>query len=230
MIKGLQKVTLIDYPGKIACTIFISGCNFRCGYCYNSDLVFNSKNIPNIPEKEIIEFLKSRINLLEGVCITGGEPTLYKNLVPLLKKIKKLGYCVKLDTNGSNPEAIQDLLNKKLLDYIAMDVKSSLDSYPKITNSKINKVKLRKSIELIKNSGIDYEFRTTVVPDIINKNEVASICSEIRGAKKYFLQQFMANEKTIDKKYNSMRPLKKESLELFREIALDQVENTKIRA
>ena len=230
MIKGLQKTTLVDYPGKIACTIFLAGCNFKCGYCYNSDLVFDTGKGPTIPDEELIEFLESRKNILEGVCITGGEPTLDKGLVTLIKKIKKLGYCVKLDTNGSNPEVIKELLEERLVDYIAMDIKASLDSYDEVTSVKVNKQNIKRSIEIIKNSQIEYEFRTTAIPDIINENEIKKILELIKGSKKYFIQQFKPDGKTIDSKYNSMEALPKEKLNSFKEISSDYVEEAGVRA
>ena len=172
-IGGLQKVTLIDYPGKIACTVFCLGCNFRCGFCYNKELVLpeKTKSQIKIPEKEFFNFLKGRKNLLQGVTVSGGEPTIYEDLPDFIKKIKKLDYFVKLDTNGSNPEMLKDLIEKKLIDYVAMDIKAPLinTKYTQITGIKgiLNKVK--KSIKIIKNSGLDYEFRTTIVPTFHTK-------------------------------------------------------------
>ena len=229
MIKGLQKISLIDYPGKIACTIFIGGCNFRCGYCYNSDLVFNNKSIPNISEDKVVAFLSSRKKYLEGVCITGGEPTLYKDLIPLIKKIKNLGYKVKLDTNGSNPIIIKRLLQEELIDYIAMDIKAPLESYELVASVRVNEEKIKETINIIKNSGIEYEFRTTIVPDIITEDKIHKICSGIKGAKRYFIQQFKADIKTIDSKYNKMVPLEKDKLENFMEVAKQYVEFVGIR-
>ena len=220
MIKGLQKTTLIDFPGKIACTIFLGGCNMRCGYCYNSDLVLRQNEIPSISNEEFLDFLEKRKKFLEGVCITGGEPTMHKDLPELCKSIKKLGFAVKLDTNGTNPEMLELLIEKKLLDYIAMDVKASLESYVKVCNVDINIENVKQSIGIIKNSGIDYEFRTTLVPDIMNVEEMKKIGHLIAGARKYFLQQFRASPSTMDARYNNMESLGNEKIiELRRTIA-----------
>ena len=227
-IGGLQKLTLIDYPGRVACTVFLIGCNFRCGYCYNPELVLPEqiKNQSIISEKEFFIFLKKRKGLLEGVVICGGEPTtqanevsaasqgntkcstsIHKGLIDFIKKIKKLGYLVKLDTNGSNPEMLKRLINEKLIDYVAMDIKAPLsqEKYEKVTGVKIDINKVKKSIELIKNSGLDYEFRTTVIPTIHTKEDIVQITKEISPAKKYFLQNFRP-EKTIDQKFEKIKP------------------------
>lgn len=230
MIKGLQRTTLVDYPGKIACTIFIAGCNFRCGYCYNSDLVLKGGGLPDITEEEIMDFLSQRDLFLEGVCITGGEPTLYRNLIWLIKRIKELGYSVKLDTNGTNPKILKELLDGNLLDYVAMDVKASLGSYKKVIYTDYALANIRKSIQLLKSSGIDYEFRTTIVPDVISEDEIKGICEEIKGAKNYFIQQFRPDEKAMDPKYSKTEPLPLKTLQGFREIASSYVRNAGIRA
>src|SRR3989344_4985648 len=216
MIKGLQKTTLIDFPGKIACTIFLGGCNMRCGYCYNSDLVLRQNEMPTISKEEFLDFLEKRKKFLEGVCITGGEPTMHKELPELCSDIKKAGFAVKLDTNGTNPEMLGLLIEKKLLDYIAMDVKASLESYDKVCRIPINMENIKRSIELIKKSGIDYEFMTTLVPDVINVEEMKKIGHLITGARKYFLQQFRASPSTMDKKYNTMEAL---GVEQIRELS-----------
>ena len=229
MIKGIQKISLIDFPGKISCTIFLGGCSFRCGYCYNSDLVLNPASLPEYLEKDFFGFLDKRKGQLDGVCITGGEPTLYKDLPELCRKIREKGYLVKLDSNGTSPEMLEKLINEKLIDYIAMDIKSSFDSYEKVVGVKVNKEKLKKSIELIMNSGLEYEFRTTIIPDVINENEMKKIGGMVKGAKKYFLQQFNANEKTIDKKYSSMASLTKEHIEKLKEIVKPFVKEVGIR-
>jgi len=194
LIGGLQKLTLIDYPGKISCTVFTIGCNFDCAFCHNPELVDSNKikNQPIIPEEVFFEFLGTRQGILEGVCITGGEPTLHQDLPEFIKKIKNLGFAVKLDTNGSNPDILENLIKEKLLDYIAMDVKAPLKS--QISNLKSQ---ILESIKIIKNSRIDYEFRTTVVPSLHSKEDIMQIAQELSPAKKYFLQQFYPS-KTLD--------------------------------
>jgi len=204
-IKGLQKLTLIDYPGKLACTIFLFGCNFRCGFCHNPELVLNKLG-GNISEQEVLDFLEKRKKYLEGICITGGEPllTLEKDF---LKKIKSLGYKIKLDTNGSFPEKLEEFVSEGLIDFVSMDIKSSKENYLKVSNSKIEIEKIEKSIKLI--SGLkDYEFRTTILEEIHTTEEMEKIgkwLNELIGKipKKYFLQGFKNNGKFIDQKYQN---------------------------
>jgi len=176
IIAGLQKLTLIDYPGKLGATIFLAGCNFRCPWCYSSELVLPEKikKQPKIPEKEFFDFLEKRKGILEGIVLCGGEPTINKDLPDFAAKIKKFGYSVKLDTNGSNPKMLRELINKKMIDYVAMDIKAplGLNSQFPIPNFQINpnsqipkyENEIKKSVELLKNSRIDFEFRTTVIP------------------------------------------------------------------
>jgi pyruvate formate lyase activating enzyme len=204
-IGGLQKVTLVDYPGEIACAVFLSGCNFRCPWCHNPELVWPEKikKHPKISEKTFFSFLKQRKGLLDGVCITGGEPTIYKNLPGFIKKIKKLGFLVKLDTNGSNPEMLKKLINNRLIDYVAMDVKAPLknQNYNKAIGAKVDLTKIKKSIELIKNSGLDYEFRTTVLPKIHKDEDIINIAKYLKGTKIYYLQPYRKpNLKIINQK------------------------------
>ncbi|MFH1656415.1 MAG: anaerobic ribonucleoside-triphosphate reductase activating protein [Candidatus Nealsonbacteria bacterium] len=214
-IGGIQHLTLIDYPSKLATTVFLSSCNFRCGFCYSSELVLPEKikNQPKISENDFFDFLEIRKELLEGVVICGGEPTVNEELPKFIQKIKDMGYVVKLDTNGSNPEMLKDLINKKMIDYVAMDIKGPLEKsesninskYEKIIGVKIDLDKIKNSIDIIKNSGIDYEFRTTIVPGIHTKKDIISIVKEISGAKKYYLQNFRP-EKTIDLVFEKMKP------------------------
>ncbi|MDP3052441.1 MAG: anaerobic ribonucleoside-triphosphate reductase activating protein [bacterium] len=223
LIGGLQKLTLIDYPGKIAATVFLVGCNFACPWCYNPELVLaeDIKKHAKISEKDFFDFLKKRKGLLDGVVICGGEPTINKNLPDFIKKIKKLGYAVKLDTNGSNPEMLKNLIDEKLIDYVAMDIKASLTtknlklkakSYDEATGVKTNLNKIKKSIEIIKKSGIDYEFRTTIIPKLHQSKDIIDIAKQLKGAKKYFLQQFKP-EKTINPKYEKYKPFSQKQLE-----------------
>lgn len=214
MIKGLQKTTLIDYPDKIACTIFFAGCNFRCGHCYNADLVFNSKNLKEIKEEEILDFLKKRKKWLDGIVISGGEPTISKALPAILKKIKEKGFLVKLDTNGSKPEVLRELIKEGLVDYVAMDIKAPLEKekYKKATGTFGDINKIKKSIKILMESNKDYEFRTTVVPRIHEEKDMAEIAKQIKGAKKYVLQQFVPKENLVDKRFEKIRPYSDEEL------------------
>jgi pyruvate formate lyase activating enzyme len=212
-IGGLQELTLIDYPGKLAATVFLCGCNFRCPFCYSSEIVMPEKIKvqPEFSEKEIFDFLKSRKNLIDGVVICGGEPTLSKDLAPFAEKIKKEGFFVKLDTNGSNSKILGNLIDKKLVDYVAMDIKAPFADYAKATGMKVNLDEIKKSINIIKNSGIDYEFRTTVVPGIHTREDILQMAREISPAKKYFLQNFLA-QKTMNKNFENIKPYPAEFL------------------
>ncbi|MBZ1348427.1 MAG: anaerobic ribonucleoside-triphosphate reductase activating protein [Candidatus Nealsonbacteria bacterium] len=231
-IGGLQKTTLIDYPGKIACTVFLIGCNFRCPWCYSAELVLPGKikKQPRISEKEFFTFLKEKKGLLEGVAICGGEPCINKKLPDFIKKIKKLGYLIKLDTNGSDPAMLLKLINEKLVDYVAMDIKAPINAkmqnvkckmqndrlkiknrYEQVVGAKVNMGKIKKSIEIIKNSDVDYEFRTTVVPVLHTKEDVIQMAKDISPAKRYFLQNFRP-EKTIDPEYEKCRSFNQEEL------------------
>lgn len=188
-IYGYQKTTLLDYPGHVAATIFTGGCNFRCPFCHNSDLILNPTTL--IPEEEIFAFLKKRKNILSGICITGGEPTLQPDLCDFIVKVRSLGYKIKLDTNGYLPEIIQDLLNKKLLDYIAMDIKAGYSNYSKVCGiQNFNMDTIKKSISIIENSGIDYEFRTTVVKELHSEQDFQEIIEMISPQSPYYIQSF----------------------------------------
>lgn len=211
-IGGLQKLTLIDYPGKIAATVFTLGCNFRCRYCHNPELIEEKKGKLKIETEEFFRFLNSRKGLLEGVCITGGEPTLQPDLKDFIKRIKGLDFLVKLDTNGSRPEVLIDLISSSVLDYIAMDVKSSADSYSKVTGKKIDLAAIRESISLIKKSGLCYEFRMTVFPELEVEEEIKKISPWLKGAKLFAVQQFN-NSLTLDKSLKKLPLLSIRDLE-----------------
>lgn len=214
-IGGLQKLTLIDFPNCLATTVFLTGCNFLCPWCYSSELVLPEKikSQPKIAKKDFFHFLKEKRKYLEGVVICGGEPTIHDNLPSFINKIKKLGFLVKLDTNGSNPEMLTTLLKKNLLDYIAMDLKAPLNDlkYQKAVGVKIKTEKIKKSIKIIKESKIDYEFRTTVVPGIHLKEDIIQIAKAIFPAKKYFLQNFKP-EKTLNSSFQKIIPYSSEIL------------------
>lgn len=218
ILGGLQRTTLIDFPGRVACTVFVSGCNFRCPFCYSSELVLPEKIIkhPVISEKTFFDFLKKRKGLLDGVVICGGEPTLNKDLPAFCGKIKKMGFLVKLDTNGSNPEILKKLIKDNLIDYVAMDIKQSNGEasglkYQKAAGVKIDLNKIEESIKIIKDSGIDYEFRTTVVPGIHEKEDILEIAKWLSPSKRYYLQSFRA-EKNLNPKFGKTRPYSTEWL------------------
>lgn len=223
-IGGLQKTTLIDFPGRVAATVFISGCNFRCPFCYSSELVLPEKikEHPLLLVEDFFEFLKERVGLLEGVVVCGGEPTINKDLPDFLEKIKELGFLVKLDTNGSNPEMLESFIKKGLVDYVAMDVKAPKEKYIETVKGDAILKNIERSINILKQGRVDYEFRTTVVPGIHTKEDIIKIVEWIKPAKRYFLQNFKG-EKTIDSKFEQIRPypdsflleIKKEISSLF---------------
>lgn len=191
---GMEKLSLVDYDSKIVCTLFSSGCNFNCAFCHNSPLVIKNTD-GAIPFKEIIDYLKSRKNMLDGVCITGGEPTLMDDLKEKIIQIKSLGILVKLDTNGTNPHLLKELIEAKLVDYVAMDIKTSLKEYHKIC--RVNFVDIdaiKESINILMTSGIDYEFRTTLIDEYHNYENIKAIGILIKGSKKYFLQKYIYRE------------------------------------
>lgn len=188
-IGGLQKCSLIDFPGKICAIVFTIGCNFRCPYCHNPELVDETSE--EISEDEIFTFLESRKNLLDAVTITGGEPTVHDDLIPFIKKIKAMGFQVKLDTNGTNPSVIEAVQEQQLIDYIAMDIKAPVSMYEKTVGRPVNKDAIHKSIALIMSGTVPYEFRTTVVKTLLSPEDIRAIGADIRGASHYYLQKFV---------------------------------------
>ncbi|MBR2891916.1 MAG: anaerobic ribonucleoside-triphosphate reductase activating protein [Bacilli bacterium] len=201
---GIEPLSLVDLDGKLACTIFTNGCNFRCPFCHNKDLVLN-QNIQEISFDEIINFLKLRKNMLDAVCVTGGEPTLHPDLEEKLIEIKKLGYYIKLDTNGSNPDMVIDLYNKGLIDYVAMDIKNTLPKYSKTCdNVHVNLFNIQKTINFLMTSGIEYEFRTTLINEFHTIEDIIEIGKWLNGAKKYFLQKFVNNNTCLQSNLNEI--------------------------
>jgi len=207
IIGGLQKLSLLDYPSQVATIVFTQGCNFRCQFCYNPMLVLppSRTNIKqtapsSISEDELFIFLKKRLGKLDAVVITGGEPTIHQDLPEFIAKIKALGYLVKLDTNGTNPKMLAELLSKKLLNYIAMDIKAPLVKYALISGVEADLSKIKKSVKIIMDSGLPYEFRTTVVPALLDQDDIAKMAEELEGAKLWYLQKFEANKDLINQK------------------------------
>lgn len=190
-IKGLQKLTLLDYPGELACTVFLFGCNFRCPFCHNASLVLNRGDDEEISESEFFEFLSSRVGRLSAVCISGGEPTLNPEIFEFISKIKAMGFKVKLDTNGYKPSAIRELISASLLDYVAMDIKNSPESYAATAGLLgIDISLIKESAELLRSSGVDFEFRTTVVRELHSLSDIRSIGEWLAGGEKFYLQAF----------------------------------------
>ena len=201
-IGGFQKLTLVDFPGKVAAIVFVQGCNFRCGYCHNPELVLpQSFQEPLLPEM-VLDYLKNRRGKLEGIVITGGEPTLQKGLVDFIAQIKKMGFAVKLDTNGSHPEVLLSLFESNLIDYIAMDVKSSLAKYSQVVGTPCETAKIVESIDLIIKSGIPYQLRTTLVKEFCSKEDLCDMQFLVKEADHYLLQPFTPSRKIIDPQFN----------------------------
>lgn len=229
LISWIQKTTLLDYPGKVATLLFTAWCNLRCKYCHNSEFVLPEKIklIQDfIPEETFFRFLETKIWLLDGVVICWGEPTLQKNLKEFCKKIKNMWFLVKLDTNGQNPKILQELLSEKLLDYIAMDIKWNYESLQDLI-WKYNKQNYLESIEIIKNSSIDYEFRTTLIKHYHKKEDFEKVVLQITWAKKYFLQNYRAGN-TLEKEFYWESFTSNELLD-FKNIAVKYIKDTKIR-
>lgn len=191
-IKGIQKVTLLDYPGKVACTVFTGGCNFRCPFCQNSDLVISPALTPTIAGEEIFGFLRKRRGLLDAICISGGEPLLQPDITEFIMRCREMGYLVKLDTNGSFPDLLQRLIDAKLLNYIAMDIKTAPERYSVLTGVRnIDIGPVLASVDIIRNSGVEHEFRTTVVNELHSPADFERIGQWLKGEERYFLQLFV---------------------------------------
>lgn len=224
-ISGLQKLTLLDYPGKMACTVFTYGCNFRCPFCHNAMLV-TEENSDSISEDEFFTFLKKRQGILDGVCISGGEPTLQKDLAEFIGKIKAMGYAVKLDTNGSKPEVLRNLIEENLLDYVAMDIKNSPAKYSLTCGCEVDIALIKESISIIMESGIDHEFRTTTVREYHTTEDFAEIAKWLKSDSKYFLQQFVDSGNLIGE---NLSPFDKEELAILAERIKSKLANVTIR-
>lgn len=191
LISGLQKLTLLDYPGRVACTVFTGGCNFRCPFCHNASLVLPEQMVQDTNEEEVLSFLKKRVGVLDGVAVTGGEPLLHKDIGGFLSKVKALGYEIKLDTNGSFPELLMELVKDGLVDRVAMDVKNSPELYAYTVGlEKLDMAPIERSKEFLLSGTVDYEFRTTVVKGLHTRESLRGAAEWIKGAKEYYLQQF----------------------------------------
>jgi pyruvate formate lyase activating enzyme len=215
-IGGLQKVSLIEYPGEISAIAFTQGCNFRCPYCYNPELVDPDLYRECISEEVVFSFLERRKGKLDAVTITGGEPTIHHDLIDFIKCVRKIGYLIKLDTNGSYPDVLEKLISGRLVDYIAMDIKGPLHKYKTVTKSKIDEDKIRQSIEMIMKAGVPYEFRTTIPKKLLHEDDLLEMGKLLTNASRYILQQFIPT-RTLDKQFLKYEAYSREEMEYFRE-------------
>lgn len=226
-IDGLQKMTLLDFPGKVACTVFTGGCNFRCPFCHNALLVTKLPEKPDYSEDEILSFLEKRTGLLDGVAITGGEPLLNPDIADFIRKIRSMGYAVKLDTNGSFPERLKAIVGEGLVDYVAMDIKNRKEKYAETIGLKnLDLSKIEESVEFLKSGAVDYEFRTTVVEQFHTVEDIRAAAEWISGAKRYFLQNFVDSGELICEEVSGVD---KETMLKMKSVAADFVPQTEIR-
>ena len=225
-VKGLQKLTLLDFPSRLAATVFLGGCNMRCPFCHNASLVVRNGG-ENISEEQLLSFLESRRGKLSGVCITGGEPTLYRELPSFINKIRALGFAIKLDTNGTNPDMLASLIREGLVDYVAMDIKSSRAGYPRASGiPDIDVSKIDESVKILLSGKVDYEFRTTLVRELHSLSDMEDIGRWISGAKRYFLQSFKDSGDLISDGFSA---LDTKSLAEFLEAVRGYVRGAQIR-
>jgi len=243
-IGGLEKLSLIDYPGELSAVVFTVGCTFRCPFCYNPVLVLQSRRIGNsslpqdketdedhtlIKERDLFLFLKSRVGKLDAVVISGGEPTIHADLPEFIRAVRALGYKIKLDSNGTNPAMLTKLLAHNLLDYLAMDIKSAPEDYAKTTGTKFDFEKIKKSVKIIMSSNVPYEFRSTSVPGFINEEAIAKMGELIRGADKWYLQNFKSDAEMIDKKLLGKTGFSAAEMKKFAEIGRRFVKICEVR-
>ena len=232
-IKGFIDLSLVDWDGKVSAVIFLPHCNFRCPFCYNLGFVLKPEEMQTIPYEEVKQYLTKNKGWLDGVTITGGEPTIHNELPTLCKQIKELGLSVKLDTNGTNSAMVQKLIAQGLVDYIAMDFKAPLTqekySHAIGVNAEKLLVEVEKTIEVLLSSSVDYEFRTTLVPTIHSKNDIKQICSRIKGCKKYVLQCFKGEVETLDPTFKNVKSFPQEEMKEFLKLAREIVPNTLLR-
>lgn len=227
IINGFQKLTLLDYPGRVACTIFTAGCNMRCPFCHNASLVTHIDSENTFSVDEVLDYLKKRQGILEGVCITGGEPLLQPDIKEFIAEIKKLGYSVKLDTNGTFPEKLKELVNEGLVDYVAMDIKNSKAKYKETAGiNNLDLSKIEESVDFLINSNIDFEFRTTIVNEFHTVEDIQDIVVWIKGAHKYFLQNFVDSGDLIGQDLN---PVTLDTLRVMREKATEFIPCVELR-
>jgi len=232
-IKGFIGVSLIDWDGKVSSVIFLPSCNMRCPFCYNTKLVLQSSQMPTIPVENILGYLKKNTGWIDGVVVTGGEPTIHEDLPTLCQEIKKLDFLVKLDTNGTNPKMMRELIDRGLVDYIAMDVKAPFreEKYSKASGANATALlpKIEQTTQTLLYGRVEYEFRTTLVPTIHQISDIREICEKIKGCKKYALQNFRADTETIDPNFQKLKPFSKIEIDRFFQKARALIPNTILR-
>lgn len=233
-IKGFVDISLVDWDEKVSSTIFLGNCNFRCPFCYNAKLVLQPEKLQTIPFEEIAGYLKRNREWIDGAVITGGEPTIHSDLSNLCEKVKKLGLPVKIDTNGTNPTLVQELIDRKLVDYIAMDIKAPFEQEKYYTATGVTTPNLLdrilETINILQNSQMDQEFRTTLVPTIHEVKDIEEISKKIKNCKKYVLQNYRADAETIDQNFRSLKPFSQEELKAFLKTAREVIPNTILRS
>ena len=227
IVAGLQKLSLVDFPGKLAAVIFLQGCNFKCGYCHNPALVA-LEGPEALGQEEVLDYLKSRKDKLEGVVITGGEPTIHGDLAGFIKRISGIGLKVKLDTNGSNPKFLKEIISEGLLDYVAVDIKTSFRKYHLVSKSETAAACVAETVEICLSSNIPYELRTTCVPGIVEEDDLHDIGRAVRGAKLYCLQQFRPGI-TLGEEFSGIKPFNKARIKAFSDIMAKYVDRVEVR-
>ncbi|MEM0448792.1 MAG: anaerobic ribonucleoside-triphosphate reductase activating protein [Methanomassiliicoccales archaeon] len=228
-IAGFNRTSLLDWDGRVAAVLYLPGCNFRCPFCHNRELVLEPEKLEEVPLELVKEFIRENLDFLDGVVVTGGEPTIHKDLTELIRTLRSLGLGVKLDTNGSNPDLLQDLIQAGLLDFVAMDIKAPLDSrYEHLVDVKVDVSKLKRSVDIIMESGVDYEFRTTMVPLLLKPEDYEAMAAYIGTAKKYVLQHFVPRN-TIDPNLRILKPLDDSQVKLIVERCKPYVRKIVIR-
>ncbi|MDW7645329.1 MAG: anaerobic ribonucleoside-triphosphate reductase activating protein [Desulfuromonadales bacterium] len=227
-IKGFQGTSLLDYPGRIASLVFYGGCNLTCPFCHNPDLVLNPGHYPDYPVDDLIDELRSRRSFIDGVVVSGGEPTVDGGLVPFLRQVKSLGLLVKLDSNGLAPEVLEGLLWEKLVDYLAIDLKTSSERYGELHNAPVDDLALRRSLELVLKAGVEYEFRTTCVPGLVEEADIHRIGQAIAGARTWVLQQFVPRH-ALAESLQALEPHPADEVRRFAALAETYAEDVQIR-
>ncbi len=234
-IKGFVNLSLVDWDGKISSVIFLPNCNFRCPFCHNTTLVLHPEKGETVPFERVEDYLKKQKSWIDGVCITGGEPTLHRDLPDLCSKFKEMAFLVKVDTNGTNPVMMKELMDRRLIDYVAVDIKAPLtvEKYSKAIGVNAEKLlgKVKETVKMLMGSKMDYEFRTTVVPTLHGEEDIKEICGGVKGCRKYVLQKFDVSlgKTTIDPDFSKLKPFTDDEMKTFLIIAQGLLPNVKLR-